>query len=71
MTRVLDIIKNVHTIVGYHIRRDTWKPAVCYLNASMPRPKNAEFTILERGCDCLITCKFDAMRTSPGKVQHL
>ena len=70
MTRVLDIIRNVHTIVGYHIRRDTWKPAVCYLNASAMRPNDSKRVVLERGCDCLVTCKFDAMRANPGTMRY-
>jgi len=57
MLRSLEIIKNVHTIIGYHIRRDAWKPSVCYLNAYSVIPNKVKPTILT-GCDCIVTCKY-------------
>ena len=50
-TTLLDIIKNMHTIVGNHFRRDVWKPSICYLNVTTSVPENmkAEEFLLEIG----------------------
>ena len=70
MPRLLDIIKNVHTKIGYHIRTDSWKPSICYLNATTIVPKNVKPTILDRGCDCMITCKYYPRDDSSPAMMH-
>jgi len=58
MPRVLDIMKNVHTKVGYYLRTDSCKPSICYLNATTIIPNKAIPNVLNGGCDCIVTCKF-------------
>ena len=57
MSRALDMIRNSYTILGFLIRRDSWKPSICYLNAYTP-PTNQLKPKLISGCDCILTCKF-------------
>ena len=69
MTSLLDMIKNMHTILGYHTRTDSWKPSICYLNAYTPIPKSVKPT-LNAGCDCMITCKFYPKEYPPGMMYY-
>ena len=70
MTRMLDVIKNVHTIVGYHIRSDTWKPSICYLNATASIPENVKPGFMDRGCNCIVTCKFYPKKDYPAIMDY-
>ena len=65
MSRALEIIKNIHTKIGYHIRANAWKPSVCYLNAYTMEPKKIDPPVLFK-CDCIITCKVYPKKPIPG-----
>ena len=64
MSRAFEIIKNMHTKLGYHIRRDAWKPSVCHLNAYTMIPKKVDPPTTFK-CDCIVTCKVHPNKPTP------
>jgi len=69
MSPVLNIIKNMQTVIGYHIRTDAWKPSICHLNAYTMIPKKVDPPGAFK-CDCMVTCKFYPKKLIPEFILH-